>query len=92
VKTLSNYLQQFREQIICQAGFNPKLFYFVCTDKRNYLNEKNKPKCELCTTPTSEFGRFCVEYPEMHLTYQQIITEITRISEENRNYQRHEYT
>jgi len=92
VKPLVNCLQQFREQIVYQAGFNPKLFDYACTDKRNYLNEKNKPKCELCTTATSEFGRFCVEHPEMRLTYQQIITEITRISEENRNHQRHEYT
>jgi hypothetical protein len=62
-----------------------------CTDNRNYLNEKNKPKCELCTTLTSEFGKFCIEKQEMRQTYQQLIAEIVRISEENKTHPRHEY-
>ena len=55
------------------------------------MNEKNKPKCELCTTPTSEFGKFCVENLEMRQTYQKIIAEIARISQENKTHPRQEY-
>ena len=88
---LDDCIEQLRAQMIHQAGFNPKLFELDCTEKRNYLNEKNKPKCELCTTPTSEFGRFCVDYPEMRHTYQLIVAEITRMSEENKHNKCHEY-
>ncbi len=84
-------LEKLKEQMQYDAGFNEKLFGLECTDKRNYLNEKNKPKCELCATPVSEFGKYCVSHPEMRQTYQRVISEITRISEENKQTQMPEY-
>jgi len=91
INPLMTNLEQLREQMIYQAGFNPKLFGLDCTNNRKYLNEKNKPKCELCATRTEEFGQFCVDHPEMRQTYQRVITEITRISEENKKQQCCEY-
>jgi hypothetical protein len=91
ITQLDRDLEKLREQMRYVAGFNDKLFGLECTDKRNYLNEKNKPKCELCATPACEFGQFCVGHPEMRQTYQQVISEITRLSEENKQSQRPEY-
>jgi hypothetical protein len=91
INPLMTSLDTLREQMKYQAGFNPKLFGLDCTDNRNYLNEKNKPKCELCATRTEEFGKFCTNHPEMRQIYQQIITEITRMSEENKHSQLPEY-
>lgn len=84
-------LEKFKDQMKYVAGFNEKLFELECTDKRNYLNEKNKGKCELCTTPASEFGKYCADHPEMRQTYQRIISEIIRLSEENKQIHRPEY-
>lgn len=91
ITPIETNLVKLREQMEYLAGFDAKLFILNCTDKRNYLNEKNKPKCELCITPTNEFGYFCIEYPEMRQNYQRIITEIVRISEENKTQPRQEY-